>query len=218
MPKIRIKRTRVHPPEKRFAIGSKIHASRTKVAYSRYRSSKTDIIPPSVKSSLRRFQDELVGAGIPRESLMVVGAVANVFYGRPRLSRDVDVAVVLIGEDREKALLSISNKHERYSMIYPDKRANRDEPDLKSTVDLSKVNLIKLRDKDTDVIIDILLVKSNQNQYGIDPSSFARSREVSLGDDEGTRISIPSPEDFIMMKLTSRRPLTQDYQDMFLAK
>src|SRR5208283_2254487 len=57
--------------------------------------------------------------------------------------------------------------------------------------------------------------KPDQNQYGIDLSSFARSREVSLGDDEGTMVSIPSPEDFILMKLMSRRPLTQDYQDMF---
>ena len=178
--------------------------------------SVTDVIPESVKISLRLFQNELVRRASPEKIvIMVVGAIANAFFGRPRFSRDLDIAVALGDEESREVLFSIIKNPHLYTIIYPDRQSDKGDPSLDSASDFDKVNLIKLRDKETGIIIDILLVSQNQ-YYGLQWSSFERVNKVDLGDGYHTRISIPSPEDFILMKLVARRPLTQDFNDMFM--
>lgn len=138
---------------------------------------------------------------------MAVGAIPVNYYGRPRFSEDVDIAIVL-GEGKEVALFKII-KQSRYSILYPNREINRDDPELRSPEDLKKINLVKMRDTVTGTLIDLLVEAS---AYGLTLESFRRVRKVKL---EGRSISIPSPEDYILMKLVSRRPATEDFTDMF---
>ena len=143
-----------------------------------------------------------------------MGGIATVFYGRPRFSKDLDFAIGIKEEADAKSLLSIIKNSTRYRVIYPDREANKDEIELSSPEDFGKINLVKLRDTEADVIIDVLLVKDQEPIYGLNTQSFQRSKQMII---DGTEFSIPSTEDFILMKLVSRRPSTEDFQDMFTA-
>ncbi len=143
---------------------------------------------------------------------MVVRAIANAFFGRARYSRDVDVAVAISNEKSKEVLFSLI-KGPRYSITYPDRQIDRGDPALDSPSDLDNINLVKLKDKQTGISIDVLLVGGNQN-YGLERSSFSRAKKVDLGGH--TITSIVSPEDFILMKLAARREQSQDFQDMFM--
>ncbi len=175
-----------------------------------------DIIPSSTKTTLSHFFAELVlEDAIMLDNIMVVGGIATVYYGRPRFSRDLDLAVALKGNREARALLSVLKESERYSVIYPDKNASRDEPELNSPEDLKKIGLVKLKDKKTNTIIDVLLIKESQlSPYSLKFDSFARAKKIRIGSDT---FAIPSPEDFILMKLAARRPSTDDFQDLFTA-
>ncbi len=125
----------------------------------------------------------------------------------------MDFAVALTGEKSKDALYSII-KDPRYSITYPDRQVDKGDPLLESPSDLDKINLVKLKDRETGVTVDILLVSENQ-VYGLQRSAFTRAKKMDLGDTYHTMTSIVSPEDFILMKLTARRD-SLDYQDMFM--
>jgi len=138
---------------------------------------------------------------------MAVGAVAVNYYGRRRFSEDLDV-VIMLDEGQEPALFRII-KEPRYSVLYPNRDLNRGDPDLRSPGDLKKISLVKMRDTTTGTLIDLLIGPST---YGLTPESFGRAKSVKL---EGRKISIASPEDYIIMKMVSRRPATEDFSDLF---
>jgi hypothetical protein len=138
---------------------------------------------------------------------MVVGALPVNYYGRPRFSEDLGVAVALdIGQG--SSLYRII-RQPRYRVFYPNNSINKDDPEFRSGEDLRRITLVKMRDTVTGTLVDLLLASS---VYGLDAQSFDRAREVQL---EGRMIRIASPEDYILMKLVSRRPATEDFQDMF---
>ena len=176
--------------------------------------SKTDVIPKAVKTSLLLFQSELQSCGAQSRDIMVVGAIAYLFYGRPRYSIDLDIAVALKSESTREALFSVIKNQHRYAIILNDRQLGTNEPNLDSSTDFDKINLIKLRDKDTQILIDILLVKPQESQcYGLDDQAFARARREQIGDNQ--IVYVPSAEDFILMKLVARRPVSHDYEDMY---
>jgi len=138
---------------------------------------------------------------------MVVGALPVNYYGRPRLSEDIDLAMIL--EEGQEAFLFRILKEPKYRILYPNRATNPDDPELSSPRDLKEISLVKMRDIATGTLIDLLIRPS---AYGLTRESFSRRRRVRLG---GKVISIASPEDYILMKLVSRRPATEDFQDMF---
>ena len=162
------------------------------------------LTPPSTNKALFNLSTQLSKSGIRH---MAVGALPVNYYGRPRFSEDLDI-VILLDEGQELALFGIL-KQPRYVILYPNREINRDDPDLRFPEDLKKINLVKMRDTATGTLIDILIGTS---AYGLTPESFTRARMVEL---EGRSIRIASPEDYILMKLVSRRPATEDFGDMF---
>ncbi|MHB8567878.1 MAG: nucleotidyltransferase family protein [Nitrososphaerales archaeon] len=175
-------------------------------------SDSIDVIPRSVRVSLKRISKEFEKHGIPA---MAVGGIAVVFHGRARLSRDLDVAVAL-NLDKAREILSIIRNSATYGIIYPNNSILTNETKLDSSEDLGKLNLVKIRDKETNVVIDILLVwNGRQSFYGLDGRSFERAKKVDTDDEES--FWIPSVEDFILMKLVARRPATSDFEDLFSA-
>lgn len=162
------------------------------------------LTPPSTNQALFNLSSQLSKNGIGH---MAAGAIPVNYYGRPRFSEDLDVAIIL-DEGQEEALFKII-KRSRYSILYPNREINRDDPHLRSPEDLKKINLVKMRDTATGTLIDLLIGAS---AYGLAPESFSRARRVKL---EGRSISIASPEDYILMKMVSRRPATEDFSDMF---
>ena len=160
-------------------------------------------IPDEVRTSLLLLRDLLIESGLRAEDLLVVGAIAVDIYGRSRYSLDLDVAVALSDEKSEKALFSVIENRDRYTIISPDRETRRDDPLLDVPSDLEKIRLVRLRDKYTGIQIDILLVNDDKMRYGIDQKTFARANEFHFG--EGEKILLPSPEDLILMKIFAKR-------------
>lgn len=170
----------------------------------------TEIIPIPTRTTLRSLRNELTN------NFMIVGGIATVFYGTPRFTRDLDLAVEVETENMKTNLLNIIKYSDRYSLIYPDHSANRDEPELITTEDLEKVNIVRLRDKQTGILIDFLLIGRTPSPFGLELASFKRAKRVKIDESDAT-YALPSAEDFILMKLVSRRASTGDFQDMFTA-
>jgi len=117
---------------------------------------------------------------------LVVGAFPVQYYGRPRTSWDVDI--LLISNVSKSRLFNILGN--RYKLNYEGK------------------NLIKFIDSQTRAGLDVLL---SPRSLGLTNVSLKRVKKVSFND---ITISIPSPEDYIISKLKTRRPSTYDYQDI----
>jgi hypothetical protein len=166
-----------------------------------------ELIPLSTFTAYKTISNELSKRGI---EFMVVGAIASSIYGRPRFSRDLDIAISVQG--KEKELLDLVRSPDKFRVIYPDRSLSRDEPALESPEDINRVNVIKLRDKQNGALIDLLLVRGNSSIYGLTKDSFSRAR---MFDGRKQKLSVVSPEDLILMKLVSRRPSTADFDDMF---
>jgi len=135
---------------------------------------------------------------------VLAGAFPVQFYGRERLSRDIDVLVSLDG--REAANLFELLKSDRYAVLYPLKH----EQEIDSPSDLMRLGLLKVKDKETRSTVDIILRPTEVGfKFGGEPEE--RTRTVIL---DGEQILIPSPEDYLIMKLKSRRPGTHDFEDI----
>ncbi|MHB8565751.1 MAG: nucleotidyltransferase family protein [Nitrososphaerales archaeon] len=177
-------------------------------------SASIDVIPLAVRKSLGKITEEFAKHGI---RAMAVGGIAVVFHGNARLSRDLDIAVAIDTREKAEGLLSLIKRSDLYSLVYPDSTIKRDETPLDSAKDLNDVNLIKIKDRQTKVMIDVLLVwEEKPSIYGLDRSSFERAINVEANSEDGKEtFTIPSPEDFILMKLVARRPATADFEDLF---
>lgn len=64
-------------------------------------------------------------------------------------------------------------------------------------------------------MIDFLLIRAGSDSiYGLGPDSFKRAKGIKI---ENVTYNVPSVEDFILMKLATRRASTEDFQDSFTA-
>lgn len=139
-------------------------------------------IPPNVKNSLIELVKRLDNLKV---RYLIIGAIPVQYYGRPRLSWDIDVVLATTKNKMLKIFCS-----ERYSLVRGEER------------------VFKFRDLETNSFIDVLL---NPSDLGLTMESFKRKKEVLVDD---TKVSIPSPEDYIITKLKARRAGTGDYSDI----
>jgi len=138
-------------------------------------------IPPDVKRSLIEVVKKLDNLKV---KYLIIGAIPVLYYGRPRLSWDIDI---VLATTKDKMLKIFRPK--RYSLVRGEKM------------------VFKFRDLETNSFIDVLL---NPSDLGLTPESFERKKEIMVNN---TKINIPSPEDYIITKLISRRARTPDYMD-----
>lgn len=140
-------------------------------------------IPEPVKLCLKDLIERLKRH---RVKYLVIGAIPIHFYGRPRTSADIDVA--LISQiDKEKVCKVLTG---RYSLYYEGK------------------TMLKFIDAVTRTGVDIILSLRN---VGLTQESLKRLKRVKVDD---LTITIPGPEDYIITKLKARRPGTFDFSDV----
>jgi len=136
--------------------------------------------------SIHALQQRLSEAGIPS---VVIGGVAIATWGDPRVTRDVDLKVLLWREDANRLL----------TLLLPDYTPLHPEPYLA----LQKQAMLFVQDR-AGVRIDLLLAETS---YDIE--AISRGREVQTAD--GITIRVCSPEDAIIYKMISTRP--RDHED-----
>jgi len=95
-------------------------------------------------------------------------------------------------------------KLKRYQVIYTLKHEHK----IEKPQDLLDWHLIKLKDRKTDSLVDIILKPQN---VGLSFETLKRARKVTI---DKEKIVIASPEDYLITKLKSRRPSTHDYEDI----
>ena len=162
---------------------------------------KGELIPASARKTAINFVREFRKCGI---KYVLAGAFPVQFYGRERYSRDVDI-VVSIDEKGAENLFKLL-KSSKYALVYSLEYEHR----ISSAMDLLDLRLIKVRDMETRSLVDIIL-RPSEVGFDFDSESEERVRIVALN---GEEVPIPSPEDYIIMKLKSRRPSTHDFEDI----
>jgi len=141
-------------------------------------------IPENVRKSLI---DLIKRLNRFRIKYLILGAIPVQYYGRPRISWDVDV--VLITPTTKNKLFSIMDS-EKYQPIRGEE------------------SVFKFKDLETESFIDVLLKPS---ELGLTSESLKRKKKVRIS---RVNVNIPSPEDYILTKLVARRPGTNDYHDV----
>ena len=136
--------------------------------------------------SIQTLQQRLNEAGIPS---VVIGGVAVATWGNPRVTRDVDLKVLLGREDADRLLALLSPD---YVPLLPDPL----------TV-LRQQAVLFVTDWD-GVRFDLLLAETPY-----DHEAIRRGREVEVA--PGITIRICSPEDLIIYKMISTR--ARDHED-----
>jgi hypothetical protein len=119
----------------------------------------------------------------------VIGGIAIAAWGEPRLTRDVDLKILL---SRDDADLLLSILAERYKMLIPNPGES-----------LRKQALVFIQD-DLGTRLDLMLADTPYDGLAIQ-----RGREVKI--QPGIRIRVCSPEDLIIYKLISTR--LRDHED-----
>lgn len=165
------------------------------------KSYRGELIPPSVRETATFLVRELKSRGV---LYVLAGAFPVQFYGRERLSRDVDVVLYLNKSNSDSVYKLL--KSCRYTLIYPLEH----EQKLDSPSSLFKLNLIKIRDVETDSLVDLILNPEGVG-FTFDNESEKRMRTIDI---DGEQACIPSPEDYLIMKFKSRRPGTHDFEDI----
>lgn len=121
---------------------------------------------------------------------MVIGGIANLYYGSPRLTADIDITVILTPDKAEKVLKILQNSF---------------EPVVGNWKNFAKETFVlPLRERKTKLKIDII--------FGISPyekEAFSRVKRVNLG---RRGFNICGLEDFIIHKLVSGRE--RDIEDL----
>jgi hypothetical protein len=136
--------------------------------------------------SIQALQKLLIEADI---ASIVIGGVAVAAWGEPRLTRDVDLKVLLNRKEAERLLTLISND---YQPLVPDP--------LES---LQKQALIFVQDS-LGTRLDLLLADTPY-----DVMAIKRGRDIEI--QPGVIIHLCSPEDLVIYKLVSTR--LRDYDD-----
>jgi len=168
---------------------------------SRSISYRGELVPASTRKTAIDLVRELKKRGV---KYVLAGALPVQFYGRERFSRDVDI-VVSLGEKGAENLFELLQTG-RYTLLYP----LGHEKEINSPEDLREIGLIKVRDTKTQSLVDMILHPSELG-FEFDGEPEERARTVVLN---GEKILIPSPEDYLIMKLKSRRPGTHDFEDI----
>jgi len=160
-----------------------------------------ELIPASTRETAINMVRELKKRGV---KYVLAGALPVQFYGRERLSRDIDI-IVSLDERGAKNLFELL-KSDRYTVLY----RLRHEQEINSPSDPMRLDLLKVRDAKTQSLVDVLLRPTEVGfRFGDEPE--VRARTVVLN---GEQILIPSPEDYLIMKRKSRRPGTHDFEDI----
>ena len=136
--------------------------------------------------SLMALQDRLRQAGIPSA---VIGGVAVGVWGEPRVTRDVDVKVMLTRKDAPRLL----------EILTPDYEPLITDP-LQALI---RTGILFVHDR-LDTRLDLLL-----SDTPFDAETIRRARPVEL--EPGSVAHVCSPEDLIIYKLISTR--LRDYED-----
>lgn len=132
---------------------------------------------PEELDILKNVAEKLNGAGIP---YMVSGSVAMNFYAQPRMTRDIDIVILLIPDDIQK-----------FSELFKDD-FYLDEETIRSEVDrLGMFNLIH-----NEYIIKVDFILKKDDEFG--KMAFSRRKVIDV---DGTDIYISSAEDLILAKL-----------------
>ena len=136
--------------------------------------------------SIIRLQKLLDTANIPS---IVIGGIAVGTWGEPRLTRDVDIKILLT---REKSSILLSLLGKEYISLLPDPMEA-----------LQKQAMVFIQDE-TGTRIDLLL-----GETIFDKKAIKRGRYVET--QPGIIIRMCTPEDLIIYKLISARP--RDFED-----
>ena len=136
--------------------------------------------------SVQALQRRLGDAGIPS---IVIGGVAVAVWGEPRVTRDVDLKV-LLGRDDARQLLAVLTPD--YVSLLPDPRKA-----------LRQQAMIFVQDT-AGTRLDLLLADTPYDVLAIQ-----RGRDVEL--QPGVTIRVCSPEDLVIYKLISTR--LRDHED-----
>lgn len=137
-------------------------------------------------ASLTALQDRLDRAHIPSA---IVGGVAVGVWGEPRVTRDVDVKVLLTRDEAARLLDALA----------PDYRSLIEEP-LRSS---ASTGVLFVQD-DLGTRLDLLLTETS-----FDAQAVRRAQPVEL--EPGLEARVCTPEDLIIYKLVSTRQ--RDYED-----
>ena len=136
--------------------------------------------------SLVALQLRLEGVDIPSA---VIGAVAVSVWGEPRLTRDVDVKVLLERQDAPRLLEVLASD---YTPLLPDPLGS-----------LRRSGILFVQDR-LGTRLDLLLA-----DVEFDVAAIRRAQKVEL--QPGQVVAVCSPEDLIIYKLISTRP--RDHAD-----
>ncbi|MCX7706935.1 MAG: nucleotidyltransferase [Anaerolineae bacterium] len=136
--------------------------------------------------SIQALQQRLNEAGIPS---VVIGGVAVGTWGDPRVTRDVDLKVLLGREDADRLLALLVSD---YRSLLPDPRTA-----------LQKQAMLFVEDA-AGVRLDLLLADTPY-----DVEAIRRGRDVEAV--PGVIIRVCAPEDLIIYKMISTRP--RDHED-----
>lgn len=128
----------------------------------------------------------LLEADIPS---IVIGGLAVAAWGEPRVTRDVDLKVLLTRQDADRLLALLSTN---YQPLVPDPRET-----------LQKRALVFIQDS-LGTRLDLLLADTPYDVIAIQ-----RGRDVEV--QPGLKVHICSPEDLIIYKLISTR--LRDHED-----
>lgn len=148
-------------------------------------SSKMETYPNLVKSAAH-VQRALSDADIDS---IVIGGLAVAIWGEPRLTRDVDLKVLL---HRDQARLLVSALPGGF-------RCLADQPEET----LRRVGFLFVQDA-AGIRIDFLLAET-----GFDLEAISRKSQIEM---MGKNIAVCTPEDLIIYKMISTRP--RDHEDV----
>lgn len=132
-----------------------------------------------------RLMDE---AGVP---YMVSGSIAMNFYAQPRMTRDIDIVIVLQRGEEEKFVSLLEND------FYVDRNVVMEEAGR-----CGMFNVIHNRS-----IVKIDFIMRKEGEY--DVAAFDRRRPIEIG---GDRIWLISPEDLVLAKLKWARESLSEMQ------
>jgi hypothetical protein len=137
--------------------------------------------------SVQKIQSLLDTTGIPS---IVIGGIAVAIWGEPRLTRDIDLKVLLSRDDANRLLTLMSAD---YTSLLPD-------PHLA----LKKQGILFVQDQ-SGARIDLLLADTPYDVLAIE-----RGREIEVRPELSLRIC--SPEDLVIYKMISTR--RRDHEDV----
>jgi hypothetical protein len=136
--------------------------------------------------SIKTLQQRLEATGIPS---IVIGGVAVAVWGEPRVTRDVDLKVLLGRDDAERLVTALMLD---YVSLLPDPRTALRQQAMLFVQDAAGTRL------------DLLLADTPYDVLAIQ-----RGRDVEL--QPGVTIRVCSPEDLVIYKMISTR--LRDHED-----